>query len=188
MANFRAGDEVILLHPDRCGSCSELATITSIGTTAATVQFPNNAKAVVPLKDLAYPKEDKKYNRQFDTGATRDVSDYKFDYEAFGSPLVVNRYAQYMHKHRKQEDGQMRSGDNWQKGIPNGEYLKSMWRHFLDVWALMRGYKCRDPKTNEEITLQEALCGVKFNVDGFLFNLLKEENPVIYNGEKQFEE
>ena len=40
--------------------------------------------------------------RQFNTGATRDTDEDKYDYEGFYSPLVMERFAQYMNKHRKQ--------------------------------------------------------------------------------------
>jgi hypothetical protein len=153
----------------------------------------------VVIDEKFYPVEEQKqiyktvikdgtpnYNRTFESGATRDVSEHKFDYEAFLSPLVVNRYAQYMHKHRKQLDGTMREADDWQRGIPNMEYMKSMFRHFFDVWSSMRGFVCKDLKTGEVIELAEALCGLKFNVDGLLFNIMKEENPVMYDGEAQF--
>lgn len=129
--------------------------------------------------------------RQFDSGATRDVADHKYDYEAFESPLVLNRFAKYMHKHRKQKDGTIREGDNWQKGIPNKELMKSMWRHVFDVGAILRGYKCYeyyDTRTGEPknpIDLQEALCAIRFNVNGLLHNLLKDEGKPLANGEKE---
>lgn len=135
--------------------------------------------------ELIDPK-DKKYNRQYSTGATRDVNDYKYDYIGFSSPYILNRYAQYMHEHRIQEDGTLRSSSNWQRGIPNQDYLESMHRHFFDVWCCMEGIEVRDPKTGKKVELDEALCGLKFNVDGLLFNVMKEKNPVMYNGEKQF--
>ena len=72
--------------------------------------------------------------RQFKTGATRDTDEGKYDYEGFISPLVLERFAQYMHKHRKQSDGNLRASDNWQKGIPKDAYIKSAWRHFVDWW------------------------------------------------------
>ena len=56
--------------------------------------------------------------RNFDTGATRDVDTNKLDFEGFLSPVVLERYAEYMHKNRVQADGNLRDSDNWQKGIP----------------------------------------------------------------------
>jgi hypothetical protein len=111
--------------------------------------------------------------RQFETGATRDSEEGKPDYEGFLSPLVVRRYGKYMHKHRVQADGKLRASDNWQKGIPATAYMKSLWRHFLDVWALHRGNKVADPDSPaEELTLEDALCAVLFNAHGYLHELL----------------
>ena len=56
--------------------------------------------------------------RKFDSGATRDTTENKPDYEGYFSPLVFERYGQYMLKHQKQSDGTLRSSDNWQKGMP----------------------------------------------------------------------
>ena len=107
--------------------------------------------------------------RVFETGATRNVEDGKLDYEGFLSPLVIERYAQYMHKHQKQEDGTYRESDNWQKGIPKDVYIKSAWRHFFEWWYCHRasfGYQER---------IIEALCALLFNVMGYLHEVLKEE-------------
>lgn len=106
--------------------------------------------------------------REFTTGATRDTDDTKLDYEGFLSPAVIKRYAQYLNKHRVQADGQVRDSDNWQKGIPQDVYMKSMFRHFMDVWGQHRGEVGED-------TLQESLCAVIFNASGYLFELLREE-------------
>ena len=112
--------------------------------------------------------------RAFNSGATRDSEEGKYDYEGFLSPIVLERYGKYMHKHRQQSDGSLRASDNWQFGIPKEVYMKSMWRHFLDVWFIHRGYKRFDKQRNEEITIQEALCALLFNVMGLLFEDLKE--------------
>jgi hypothetical protein len=114
--------------------------------------------------------------RQFSTGATRDTDDGKPDYDGFLSPLVIERYGQYMHQHRKQSDGQLRDSDNWQKGIPLAQYMKSMWRHFIDVWRCHRSYRL--PASHEQ---EEALCALIFNASGYLHELLKPKitsNPV----------
>jgi len=107
--------------------------------------------------------------RQFTTGATRDNEEGKLDYEGFLSPSVLEAYAKYMHKTRKQADGHWRSSDNWQKGIPKESYMKSMWRHFFDVWAIHRGYR-------RDVTLEEALCACLFNVMGYLHELTAKCN------------
>ena len=112
----------------------------------------------------------KEYNngRYFDTGAYRDKEEGKLDYEGFFSPIVLQVFAEYMQKHRKQSDGEIRDSDNWQKGIPKEAYMKSMLRHQMDVWLEHRGYKSRDG-------MKDALCGLMFNSMGYLFELLKDE-------------
>ena len=122
--------------------------------------------------------------RNFDTGATRDTDIGKNDYEGFYSPLVVEAFGDYMSKHRIQADGQLRDSDNWQKGIPKDAYMKSLWRHFLDMWFIHRGYKRMDKQTNQELTMKEVLCAILFNVQGYLFEILKKEDrPFIEKGE-----
>lgn len=98
--------------------------------------------------------------RTFDTGATRDNDANKLDYEGFLSPVVLERFAEYMHKNRVQADGSLRDSDNWQKGIPLEAYMKSMFRHFMDVWSAHRGYDAPD--------IEESLCALLFNVMGML--------------------
>jgi len=125
--------------------------------------------------------------RKFKSGATRDTDEGKYDYEGFFSPIVVERYGQYMHKHRKQSDGSLRTSDNWQKGIPVEAYIKSAWRHFLDIWFIHRGYKRFDKQRNEEILMEEALCALLFNVMGYLYEVLKNkynDRPFIEKGAK----
>ena len=39
-------------------------------------------------------------NRQFSTGANRNSEEGKLDFEGFISPLVIQRFGEYMHKHR----------------------------------------------------------------------------------------
>lgn len=107
--------------------------------------------------------------REFETGATRNLDDDKFDYEGFFSPLVLARRAEYMHKHRKQADGKLRASDNWQKGIPLDAYMKSGWRHFFEVWTIHRGYGVND-------LLEDALCALMFNVEGYLHEVLKKRH------------
>jgi hypothetical protein len=115
--------------------------------------------------------------RTFDTGATRDTDMGKNDYEGFLSPFVLERFGDYMTKHRKQSDGSLRDSDNWQKGFGIGEKhfqtcIKSMWRHLLDVWFIHRGHYRFDKQRNEEITIDEALCALLFNVMAYLHQYL----------------
>ena len=109
--------------------------------------------------------------REFDTGATRNSDEGKPDYEAYLSPLVIQRYGEYMAKHAVQADGKLRPGDNWQKGFPLSSYVKSGWRHMLDWWLLHRGYKDQAEADN----IEEALCAVIFNASGYLHELLKRK-------------
>ena len=106
--------------------------------------------------------------RTFESGATRDTDEGKYDYEGFLSPLVLERYAQYMHKHRVQADGELRDSDNWQKGIPKDAYIKSAFRHFMDWWKEHRGLKSREG-------IEDALMALLFNVMGYAHAILKEK-------------
>lgn len=106
--------------------------------------------------------------RKFDSGATRDTEDDKPDYEGFLSPLVLERFGRYMHRHRMQADGSLRASDNWQRGIPLDVYMKSGWRHFMAWWTEHRRYPLQEG-------IQDALCGLLFNVMGYLHEHLKDE-------------
>ncbi len=99
--------------------------------------------------------------RQFKSGATRNSDEDKLDYEAFLSPLVIQAFGEYMHKHRIQADGKMRPGDNWKRGIPRRELLKSAWRHFHDWWMEENGFESREG-------IEDALCGLLFNTMAYL--------------------
>ena len=106
--------------------------------------------------------------RKFETGATRDTADGKLDYEGFLSPSVLREYGRYMHRCRLQSDGALRSSDNWQKGMPMDEYMKSEWRHHMTLWELHR-----DPDTIPRAAKIEAAMGIMFNVMGYVHELLK---------------
>lgn len=107
--------------------------------------------------------------REFDTGATRDDEAGKLDYEGFLSPAVLEAFAVYMHKHRLQADGKLRSADNWQKGMPKPVYMSSMWRHFMTCWKAHRGL----PTPGESHL--DALMALLFNVQGYAHQLLAEQ-------------
>jgi hypothetical protein len=97
--------------------------------------------------------------RTFESGATRDTDEGKYDYEGFLHPLVIDRYAEYMHANRVQSDGELRDSDNWQKGIPKKQYMKSMFRHFMEVWRNHRQGRYDG----------DALCALLFNVMGYMY-------------------
>lgn len=118
--------------------------------------------------------------RTFPTGATRDADNGKLDYEAFLSPPALKRYAEYMHKHRVQADGTLRDGDNWQKGIPIVQYMKSRYRHFMETWALHRGGRDFDPQQ------EDNLCAEIFNAFGMLHEILKAKKAAVAEQEGPF--
>ena len=107
--------------------------------------------------------------RQFFTGATRSPLADKLQYSGFLSPIVLKRYAEYMHKHRLQENGELRDADNWQKGIPDTSALDSMLRHTMGVWLHQRGFELEMTES-----LLESLCAVIFNASVMILNLEKE--------------
>jgi hypothetical protein len=111
--------------------------------------------------------------RTFETGATRDTDKSKPDYDGFLSELVIPRFAEYMTKHRYQADGNIRSSDNWKKGVPKECYIKSLFRHFIDLW---RSYKGITIYNNGDIVSTEDLaCACLFNIQGFLHEYLKQK-------------
>jgi hypothetical protein len=109
--------------------------------------------------------------RQFDTGATRSADSSRYDPEGFLSPLAIERFCEYMNKHRQQPDGSIRASDNWQKGLPLTTYIKGMWRHFLHLWVRHRGFQPTDDKAGANA--EEDLCAIIFNAQGYLHELLK---------------
>ncbi len=112
--------------------------------------------------------------RTFETGATRDTEEEKLDYEGFLSPLALEAYARYMHKHRTQADGSLRDSDNWQKGMPLSVYMKSLWRHMVALWTIHRAGK------GNLGAFDEALGGIIFNAFGYWHTRLHhlESKPV----------
>ena len=110
--------------------------------------------------------------RTFTSGATRNDDPDRLDFEGFISPAVIHRFGEYMHKHRFQTDGSLRDSDNWQRGIPKAQYVKSAWRHFLDWWAISRKAPVR------EQDVEEALCALMFNTMGYLHEILKEKGEI----------
>jgi len=84
------------------------------------------------------------------------------------SPLVLERYAQYMHQHRTMPDGSLRGADNWQKGIPKPVYMDSALRHVMDWWKIHRKLPVKDG-------IEDVLCAVIFNAMGYLYEILKRK-------------
>jgi hypothetical protein len=134
------------------------------GSTKISMQPKSNTQIEVELAQEKFMSRPEM--RTFMTGATRSQNADKLDYEGFLSPLVLERFAQYLHHHRIQTDGKVRASDNWQKGIPINEYMSSLLRHCIDTWKRHDGYyTLEDLETN--------LCGVIFNANGYLFEIIK---------------
>jgi len=100
-------------------------------------------------------------NRTFgeNTGNRNNVEG-KLDFEGFLSPLVLQKFGEYMHSHRFLEDGTMRDSDNWQNHFGKNHQsvcMQSLWRHFHDMWLEHRGFKSRDG-------FEEAMMGALFNL------------------------
>lgn len=109
--------------------------------------------------------------RKFATGATRSSDSGRDDPEGYLSPLVIDRFNEYMTKHRVQADGRVRDSDNWQKGMPLATYMKGLWRHVLHLWTRHRGFPVRDP--GAAANLEEDLCAIIFNAQGYLHETVK---------------
>lgn len=140
--------------------------------TSSSAQETSPASQSIPPKARLESSPEPSYGpkmRTFATGATRNLDDNRLDYEGFLSEAALTRYAEYMHKHRKQADGTVRDSDNWQKGIPRTAYVKSMFRHFIEVWRLHR----QTPPGIRTVPMQEALCALLFNVLGYLHEEVK---------------
>ena len=99
--------------------------------------------------------------RKFKSGSTRDTDKNKHDIEAFINPLVMDRYYAYMNQHRRQSDGKLREGDNWQKGFGKDVCAKSLMRHVHDFHLAHRGYK-----SQQEI--DQSLCAIIFNAMAYI--------------------
>jgi hypothetical protein len=117
--------------------------------------------------------------RTFKSGATRNNDITKLDFEGFENPIVTHSFGKYMHKHRKLEDGTLRDSDNWQKGFGTSALMKSMARHYMDVWLIHRGFEVIE--NGEKVTMEDALNGLKFNVNGYLLDLLKDKKTIDRN-------
>jgi len=110
--------------------------------------------------------------RRFESGATRDESESKLSYVNALSPIALQRYVEYIGKHRCQVDGNLRNWDNWKAGIPKDVYLDSLGRHFWAVWMIIQGFDVSD--NHGPATLQDSLCGIIFNAMGILHEEEKE--------------
>jgi len=111
--------------------------------------------------------------RLFETGASRDTLTGKLSYIKALSPIVLRRYVEYIGIHRTLPDGSLRDWDNWKKGIPQEVYLDGLARHFMSVWLILHGFPARD--NHGTVTLSDALCGIIFNSQGMLHEVIMEQ-------------
>ena len=112
--------------------------------------------------------------RKFDSGATRDTDINKPSYIKALSPIVLQYYVDYLGRHRLQSDGNLRDWDNWKNVIPQDVYLDGLGRHEMAVWLLCQGFPASD--NHGSVTLEDSLCGVIFNAQGMLHELLKKDS------------
>lgn len=113
--------------------------------------------------------------RKFGNGATRDTIEGKLSYVKGLSPIVLQRYLQYLDKHRLQSDGLMREFNNWKRGIPVDTYNDSLFRHAMAAWLLHDGFPVKD--NHGSVTLEDTLCAIIFNASGWLHESLKSDFP-----------
>jgi len=112
------------------------------------------------------PVQDSGKLRTFATGATRDTSQQKLDPFGFLSPVAMHRFSEYMNRHRTQSDGNLRDSDNWKKGMPKEEYVRSLIRHVMDFWLVTSGEApLYDTKVSDP---DEIACAILFNIQGYL--------------------
>lgn len=119
--------------------------------------------------------------RQFKTGANRDTSEEKLEYARFMSPLVIKRYAEYMHKNRFLANGDIRDPDNWQKLFGENHQqvcMDSLMRHVMDMWLINDGYEGREDT-------EEALCGIIFNAMAILYKIEHDKQMLPKKGRKK---
>lgn len=109
--------------------------------------------------------------RTFESGATRDTADTKPEPWGYTSALVEKAFSEYMLKHQVQSDGQKRPSNNWTKGIPVKVYKDSLSRHIQDLRLILEGYE-HIARTSDLI---ETLCAIRFNVDGLIYETMKDE-------------
>ena len=109
--------------------------------------------------------------QKFVSGSTRSDDTGKLHFERALSPLVLERFVRYMYEHNVPAG---RHEDQWQLGIPMESYTASGWRHFFAWWKIQRGFQAFNEK-GQPIDIEEALCGLMFNVQGFLHEFLKRK-------------
>ena len=120
--------------------------------------------------------EDDGQTRSFATGAVRDTAHNKIDPEGCLSPRVLDVYCDYMLKHQQMAET-WRDSDNWQKGMPPEILMKSLARHYFDVWA-----HHREEPTREDYL--DSLCGVLFNAMALIYEQTRDYEYTLTDEEK----
>lgn len=110
----------------------------------------------------------------FKTGATRSTSEGKVDFEGHLNPEVLAIFGDYMNRHRIQRNGQTRTSDNWQQGIPVHRYVKSLVRHTFEFWRMWRGTEVWNQDSEKRFTFREVLCAILFNVMGIIYEIQRK--------------
>jgi hypothetical protein len=82
-----------------------------------------------------------------------------------------------MNMNRVQSDGKVRDSDNWQKGMPMDVYMKSGYRHFMEWWI---EHRKGDDMSNPN-AMVAGLCGLMFNVMGYLHEWLKKHPEIKFD-------
>lgn len=136
--------------------------------------------------------------REFVTGANRDRVDGKLDYLGFVSSKAERRFAAYMNKNRRLADGSLRLSDNWKRGIPLPVYAESLVRHAQEIRELINdavdaagidsaaGIHKIPADHPALLAIDEAACGLYFNVQGWLHERVKalDAHNVPYPGKR----
>lgn len=120
---------------------------------------------------MAAVEEIKRTHQTFETGATRDISDDKVDYQ-YIDPRFLAAFVEYGKTCSLMPDGSRRAFNNWKKGMPVLGYFKSMLRHVMALWLVGE-----NPIKNDELSREgefEAAMGVLFNLQGFVTRRMEE--------------
>lgn len=146
----------------------------------------NNKEVLITKGSKVY--EDNMKMRHFETGAIRSSNKGKNEYYGFRHPVIEKSFADYMRKHQVQEDGNLRTSNNWWGGWGTEISLQSMIRHLEDLTALHSGYKVwkvydngeetiysnEKPKGKVvEVSIEDCLNAIRFNTGAYLLEHLK---------------
>ncbi len=92
--------------------------------------------------------------RNFKSGATRSNNNGKISYMGFRHPLTEWSFGKYMLGHQVQEDGKLRTADNWWKGWDEEISIDSLVRHTEALQAIHAGLYVYQVKIDDkEITI-----------------------------------